>query len=211
MSREAFCYHPRMDSALKSAAATYADIEALPAHVTGQIVEGELFASPRPSPSHNQSASVLCFRIGAAFDQALDGPGGWVIRNEPELHLDDTVMVPDIAGWRVERWPGKITGNGIEVAPDWVCEVLSPSTEVFDRSRKLRAYARFGVGFAWLVDPVKHFVEVFERQGAFWVQKQVVVGRETLCAAPFDALTIPLVKLWLNPPPESASGAVEDE
>lgn len=190
-----------MTPALKSSPATYADIEALPPHVTGQIVDGTLIASPRPSPAHNQSASVLFLKVGATYDKSFDDQGGWIIRNEPELHLGDTVMVPDIAGWRLERWPGEITGNGIEVAPDWICEVLSPSTEVFDRGRKLRAYARFGVDHAWLVEPKAHYVEVFERQGAFWVQKLVAAGHDELCAAPFDALSIPLVKLWLNPPP----------
>lgn len=189
-----------MDPALKRANATYADIEALPPHVTGQIVDGELYASPRPARTHAVAATRLGGVISTAFDLALNGPGGWCIVDEPELHLGAQVLVPDIAGWRLARWPGTEAGHGITVEPDWICEVLSPSTERFDRTAKLRAYARAGVSYAWLVHPTLHVVEIYEQTNGFWTRLDAVGGVDDLCAAPFDAITIPLAKIWLNPP-----------
>lgn len=189
-----------MRAALKPA--SYADIEALPPHVTGQIIDGELFASPRPAAAHVETASVLGGIIMGAYRLGIGGPGGWRIMDEPELHLGDAVLVPDIAGWRLERWPGLPENHGIEIAPDWICEVLSPSTERFDRIRKMAAYARFGVPHAWLVHPTRHSVEIFELVNGRWTFIQGVEGVEELCAKPFDAITIPLAKVWLNPPTE---------
>lgn len=196
-----------MDAALKRTGATYADIEALPPHVTGQIVDGELHTSPRPARGHGVAASRLGGIINTAFDLAMNGPGGWCIINEPELHLGDAVLVPDIAGWRIERWPSTAAGHGIQVAPDWICEVLSPSTEGFDRVIKMKAYARAGVSYAWLVHPTLHVVEIYEQTNGFWTRLDAVGGVDDLCAAPFDAITIPLAKIWLHPPTPDPSPA----
>lgn len=199
-----------MDAALKHTLATYADIEALPPHVTGQIVDGELYASPRPARSHGVAASRLGGILSTAFDLAMNGPGGWCIIDEPELHLGDSVLVPDMAGWRINRWPGAAAGHGIQVAPDWICEVLSPSTERFDRIAKMMAYARAGVSYAWLVHPTRHTVEIFERVDTRWTFCAGFSELESLCAVPFEAITIPLGKIWLNPPtPDAAPSAAE--
>ena len=180
--------------------ATYADIEALPPHMTGQIVDGELFVSPRPAPAHARTASSLGTFVNAAFDLGLLGPGGWRILFEPELHLADTVLVSDMAGWRLANWSDGIQTAGIEWVPDWICEVLSPSTERFDRSRKLLTYARLGVRYAWLVHPVQHTVEVYALNDGAWVLVTVQAGNVELCAVPFEAVSIPLERMWLNPP-----------
>jgi Uma2 family endonuclease len=113
--------------------ATYADIEALPEHLTGEIIDGELFVSPRPSPLHARAEGEIHADLRDPFDRGHGGPGGWWLLIEPELHLDGNVMVPDIAGWRRERMPEFPRDAAVAIAPDWVCEVLSPSTMYLDR------------------------------------------------------------------------------
>ena len=83
-----------------------------------------------------------------------------------------------------------------ELAPDWVCEVLSPSTQSHDRVRKMRVYAREQVGHVWLIDPVAQTLEVYTSNGSTWVRGQVATGSETLRAAPFEALELELALLW---------------
>lgn len=179
--------------------ATYADIEALPPHVTGQIVGGQLYAHPRPRARHAMAASTLggalIGRFGAMSGD--DDPGGWVFLDEPELHLGADVLVPDIAGWRLERarWPEDAAF--IEVAPDWVCEVLSPSTEVFDRSEKMLAYAQNGVNYAWLVDPEAKALEVYELTAGVLRQRGPAFREGSrVVAPPFEAIGIELRRVW---------------
>ena len=82
------------------------------------------------------------------------GPGGWILLDEPELHLHGDVLVPDLAGWRRERMPELPDAAAFELAPDWICEVLSPSTAASDRAEKMPIYARERVAHVWLVDPI---------------------------------------------------------
>ena len=183
---------------------TYADIEALPPHQTGQIIDGELYVSPRPAFAHANTASRLGMLIGTAYAIGIGGPGGWHILDEPELHLGSDVLVPDLAGWTVERLPNVEGLVASEIAPDWACEVLSPSTERLDRGRKRAAYARHGVRWLWLIHPTQHIVEVLELRGRDWVLKQVKTGNDSLRAAPFDAIEIDLHHLWWNPPEDDS-------
>lgn len=141
--------------------ATYADIEALPEHLVGEIIFGVLHTHPRPAPRHSRATSRLGIEIGGPFDRGRGGPGGWIILDEPELHLGPHVIVPDIAGWRRERMPRLPETAWFETPPDWVCEVLSPSTARIDRTDKLAVYAAFNVSHAWYVDPVAKTLEVF--------------------------------------------------
>jgi hypothetical protein len=83
--------------------ATYADLEALPANMVGEILYGVLHAHPRPAPGHARASSRLGAELDGPFDRGRGGPGGWIILDEPELHLGPHVVVPDIAGWRRER------------------------------------------------------------------------------------------------------------
>jgi len=187
--------------------ATYADIEALPEHLTGEIIDGELFVSPRPRSAHNVTQSIVCGILLTRFQLGDGGPGGWWIVSEQELHLGEQVLVPDLAGWRRERLPVMENVVGIQVVPDWVCEVLSPSTAVLDRTRKLATYAAQGVDHLWLVDPVLRTLEVFRRQERTWLLLGAFSNDDRVRAAPFDAIELDLSKWWAASPPK---GAAED-
>lgn len=179
--------------------ASYADIEALPPHVTGELIGGQLWAHPRPRDLHTQVSSRLGMAL-TPFDDSMhddDGPGGWVFRDEPELHLSGDVLVPDIAAWRVERaiWP-RGTAH-IELAPDWVCEILSPSTESFDRAEKMPAYAHHGVKHAWLVDPEAQMLEVDELTAGVLRQRGPAYrGHVRVVAPPFEGRGIDVWRTW---------------
>ena len=140
--------------------ATYEDVLNAPSNKVAEILDGELFLSPRPAPKHAVASSEIGMAIGNPFHRGAGGPGGWWILDEPELHFGEQVLVPDLAGWRRERLPAIPDEAFFTLAPDWVCEVLSPSTERIDRSRKLRIYAEAGVQHAWLVKPTDRTVEV---------------------------------------------------
>ena len=140
--------------------ATYDDLRGVPDHFVAEMFDGELYASPRPALPHAHAATVLGVELGGPFHLGRNGPGGWVILDEPELHFGNDVLVPDLAGWRRERVPTLPADAYMTLAPDWVCEVLSPSTETLDRGKKLRIYAREGVAHAWLVDPLRQTLEV---------------------------------------------------
>ncbi len=183
-----------------SRSATYADIEALPPHVVGEILEGELVVSPRPEPRHAVTASVLGGLLTSPFQLGRGGPGGWWILDEPELSLGvdpryDPV-VPDLAGWRRTTMPSlPVTAQFTDV-PDWVCEVVSPSSLGRDRVLKLPFYARAGVGHAWLIDPIAETLEVFRLAGGLWQLAGSFRGDDEVHAEPFEALSLPLAALW---------------
>ena len=178
--------------------ATYADILTLPPHVTGQIVDGELHVSPRPANLHASASSTLGMDIGSAYQRGRGGPGGWWIVFEPEIHLGRDIVVPDLAGWRKSRLPGIPPEAFFTLAPDWVCEVLSPSTASFDRVKKMRVFAREEVGHAWLVDPLARTLEVYERGGGRWILLSAHEGTETVRVAPFDEIDLVLPDLWVE-------------
>ena len=117
---------------------------------------------------------------------------------EPEIHFirDSEICVPDLAGWRKERLPQLPQDQRFEVVPDWICEILSPSTESKDRRIKMPIYARYGVRFAWLVDPLKQSVEVFSLAGSDWRSSGTYQGTETAALPPFEAVPLDLAGLW---------------
>jgi len=176
--------------------ATYADIEALPPHVTGQIIEGTLYAHSRPASPHALVATVLGGDIGSAFHRGRGGPGGWVILFEPELHFGRDVVVPDIAGWRRGRMPEMPRVPWFELAPDWVCEVLSPSTAGLDRVKKRALYAKEGVAFLWFVDPEGKTLETLQLEGERYADAGAFEGDASVRAVPFDAIELELTALW---------------
>lgn len=181
----------------KQRLATYADIEALPAHVTGQIAFGVLHAHPRPVPRHGHAQFELQGELFNPFRRGRGGPGGWVFLPEPELHLGEHVLVPDIAGWQSERLPALPKTVGISTPPDWVCEVLSPSTQRFDRTDKLAIYAAFKVEHCWYVDPAARTLEVFARQDDKWLIAATFKDDDPVTAPPFAAHTFSLGVLWM--------------
>jgi len=184
--------------------ATYADLEAVPAHRVAELMRGVLHTFPRPAPRHARTSSRLGMKLGGSFDMGDSGPGGWQILDEPELHFPDPTapgeidaVVPDLAGWRVERMPELPETAYFTLAPDWICEVLSPSTAAFDRDEKMPLYAREGVRHAWLVDPIARTLEVFVlgAEGR-WVLAGVHRDAARVRAEPFDAIELDLAVLW---------------
>ena len=176
--------------------ATYSDLLAVPAHRVAEILKGELHTSPRPSPSHARAASSLGGELYGPFDRGRGGPGGWVILIEPELHLQADVLVPDIAGWRRERMPSLPDSSAFELSPDWVCEVLSPSTASVDRTEKLPIYARERVTHVWLVDPLLQTLEVLRLDGVGYRIVGAWRAEAVVQVEPFEALPIRLTDLW---------------
>lgn len=176
--------------------ATYEDLRGLPDTVVGEIVGGQLVTSPRPSGRHSYAATGLTISLGSRFHFDEGGPGGWTLLQEPELHLDGDILVPDLAGWRRERMPTAPAEPAIDVAPDWVCEILSPSTARADRVQKMPAYARHGVRYLWLLDPITQTLEVFSLESGHWLLLANHGGNEVVRAVPFDAVQLRLDRLW---------------
>lgn len=178
--------------------ATYEDLFNLPRHVVGEIVNGRLVTQPRPAPRHARAYSALGGELGPPFDKGRGGPGGWWILDEPEVHLDADILVPDLSGWRRERMPHLPETAWFALATDWVCEILSPGTARFDRAEKLPLYLRHGVKHAWLVDPDLKTLEVFESQNGKWVLLTVLENDAPVSQPPFDAITFDLSSLWAD-------------
>lgn len=193
-----------MSSSVRRRPARYEDLLALPENVVGEIVDGELHVSPRPASPHAFASSSIGGELHSPFQKGKGGPGGWWIVFEPELHFDADVLVPDLAGWRRERLPAFPLAPAFTLAPDWVCEVVSPGTARLDRMKKLPVYARQGVAWAWLVDPLARTLEVFERQGEHWVLLEVLGESGKARVKPFDAVEIELGDLWPPQPPAEA-------
>lgn len=178
--------------------ATYADLVALPPHVVGELVAGELHVSPRPAAAHALVSSALGEELGPPFKRGRGGPGGWMILDEPELHLAVDVVVPDIAGWRRERMPETPLTPFFTLAPDWLAEVQSPSTAALDRGPKLRLYARERVAHVWIIEPVAQTLEVLRLDGETYRIVMVATGAERVRAEPFDAIELDLSILWMR-------------
>jgi Uma2 family endonuclease len=176
----------------------YDQLCALPEGLRGEIINGQLRTQPRPTGPHSLATSRLGGDIEAPFGRGRGGPGGWWILDEPEVHflLDREVLVPDIAGWRRERMPQLPQGHRFEVVPDWVCEVLSPSTKSIDREEKMPLYARYGVQYAWLVDPKTRTLAAYGLADGDWRPIGLYRDDDQVRAAPFDAITIHLSDLW---------------
>jgi Uma2 family endonuclease len=175
--------------------ATYEDLLRLPEHVVGEILDGELHVSPRPAPRHANAESTLVGELVPPFHHGRGGPGGWWILAEPELHFGRDVVVPDIAGWRRERMPSLPETAWFEIAPDWICEIISPATGRIDRVKKLPIYAREKVSWAWVVDPLLKTVEILKLNSA-WTLMQTFGGDDKMTAPPFDAIEIDLRLIW---------------
>lgn len=176
--------------------ATYADLNAVPSNMVGEIIHGVLRATPRPASPHAAAASAIGEEIGPPFKRGRGGPGGWVILDEPELHLGADVLVPDLAGWRRERMPEMPHVAAFELAPDWICEVLSVSTHKIDRGEKLPVYARENVRHVWLVDPIEQYLEVLRLDGETYRLIATFTADARVHAEPFDAIELDLGVLW---------------
>lgn len=169
---------------------------AVPPEMVAEIIEGELHVMPRPGARHARGASRLGRYLGPFDDDP--GPGGWILLDEPELHLGPgpDKLVPDLAGWRRERMPELPDVAAFSLVPDWICEVISPSTEVVDRVRKRRIYRREGVGHLWLLDPQVRTLEVYRLAEGRWLEIEVYEGDAKVRAEPFESVEIDLGLLW---------------
>lgn len=186
--------------------ATYADLEAVPPHLVAEILFGSLVTHPRLAPRHAVAGTALGSRLTGRFQFGEGGPGGWVFMVESELHLGPHVLVPGLAAWRRERLPTMPDTAYIETPPDWVCEVISPSTQAHDRGPKRRIYAAHGIAHLWHLDPIAKLLEVFELREGQWVLLGVFQDQQMVSAAPFGAVPFSLGDLWrLDPRPMEAA------
>lgn len=176
--------------------ATYEDLLQVPDHQVGEIVDGDLHVSPRPASRHTLAASVLGADLLTTFQRGRGGPGGWWILDEPELHLGPDVLVPDLGGWRRSRMAEVPDAACFTLAPDWVCEVVSPGTERLDRARKMPIYARERIGHLWLVNPLARTLEVYRLSEGRWLHLATHDGATVVRAEPFDAVELDLGPLW---------------
>jgi Uma2 family endonuclease len=176
--------------------ATYDDLLQVPPHLVAEIVDGDLHVSPRPASRHALASSALGSELGPPFHRGRGGPGGWWIIDEPELHLGNDVVVPDLAGWRRERLPEFPDTPAFSLAPDWACEVVSPSSERLDRAKKMPVYAGAGVAHLWLVNPTARTDEVYRLAESRWLLLATHEGATRVRAEPFDAVELDLAPLW---------------
>ncbi len=178
--------------------AGYADVLAAPPNVVAEVVRGVLHTSPRPASPHARATTTLGAELGGPFDRGRGGPGGWILLDEPELHLgpEPDIVVPDLAGWRRERMPEMPDAAYFTLAPDWVCEALSPSTSRLDRGEKMDVYCREGIGHLWLIDATLRMLEVYRLDGAAWLRVGTWSDEARVRAEPFEALELELGSLW---------------
>lgn len=176
--------------------ATYEDVLAAPSNLIAEVIDGELHTSPRPTILHSRAASALGVELGVPFGKGNGGPGGWVFLLESELHLGRQILVPDYAAWRRERMPELPDAPFLSVPPEWVCEILSPSTQAIDRSQKLPLYAKHGVAHAWLLDPSAKLLEVYRVDGTTYRLVGSYRGEERVKAEPFEVFELDLALLW---------------
>jgi Uma2 family endonuclease len=181
--------------------ATYDDLLKVPEWKVAEIIDGELIVHPRPATPYAHVSSAVHAEVWGAHNGPPgrpERPGGWWILFEPELHVGDDVIVPDVAGWRRDRMPEMPAAAFITQPPDWVCEVISPSTGTIDRSRKMRIYAREGVGHLWLVEPLARTLEIYRLDGERrWVVANNFGGDDVVRPEPFDAIELALERWWL--------------
>ena len=173
-----------------------ADLASTPENMVGELLAGELVVRPRPAFPHAVACSTLGFALGTPFQSGRGGPGGWWIVHEPELHLGPDVLVPDLAGWRRERMAARPETAAVTLAPDWICEVISPSTAAIDRVKKRAIYLREKVRHLWFLDPLERTLEVFERGDGHWLLVATHADDSLVRAPPFEAVELDLLELW---------------
>lgn len=193
--------HPRNSGRMAEAPrlkTLYEKLEDLPEGLNGEIIDGQLYTEPRPKPDHAVAASNLGAELIGPYSRGRNGPGGWWIIDEPEIHFvhKTEVVVPDLGGWRRERLPAVPDGDHFATVPDWVCEVLSPSTRSKDREMKMPLFARYGVPYVWLIDPKIYTLETYELRGAELVLTGTFGPASSLAAAPFEAVRLKVAELW---------------
>jgi len=187
--------------------ATYADLLSLPEDVRAEILSGQIVTSPAPLPRHSKVQGAVRRFIGGPYDDddGHGGPGGWWIFVEVDVQLGrHDIVRPDLAGWRRERLSDPGNRRPIDVVPDWICEVLSPSTASRDRVIKRKLYAESGIRHYWIVDVDARILEVFELAGDRWALVATYGDDATARIPPFEEVELPIGRLFLprSEPPE---------
>lgn len=175
--------------------ATYDDVLSAPEGMTAELIDGNLYLQPRPRGVHQYAVD----RLSSQLD-SLRAKDGWVLLTEVELHIPMT-LVPDLSGWRAERFTEPLDSAHFSVVPDWVCEVLSPSTAGYDKSIKRKTYLQRGVRFLWIIDPSSRTLEVYEAQpdASAWMLRATQTESDSASLEPFSELEIDLARLWSLP------------
>ena len=191
---------PQEQFEVQEGKATYQDVIDAPENMVAELIDGELHLMSRPAPAHGHANFTLGRILGQHFTQGMDGPGGWLMMAEPELHLirDTRVLVPDLAGWKLETMPEFPESHRDAAMPDWVCEILSPSTSKVDLDVKAPLYAQAGIGHLWFIDPIAKTLQAFELRKGKWAQIADLKDADTVCVPPFDAIDFDLSDLWLR-------------
>ncbi|HXA19024.1 MAG TPA: Uma2 family endonuclease [Thermoanaerobaculia bacterium] len=182
--------------ALSRRAATYQDLLDAPENMVAELIDGDLYTWQRPAGPHADMSSVLGMLIGFPYRLGRGGPGGWWIVDEPELHLGEQVVVPDLAGWRRERMPRIPKDHRFVIPPEWVCEVISPSTARIDRGRKMDIYSEHDVAWLWIIDPIARLFEMFTLESERWSRVHTYSGNDVVRAEPFPEAEIDLASIW---------------
>jgi Uma2 family endonuclease len=176
--------------------ATYQDVLDAPEHMVAEIANGRLHLQPRPASRHARASFAMAGQLHGPLMGGPAAPGGWHFAIEPELHFGDDVLVPDLAGWRRDRMPSYPDAPFFTLAPDWLCEILSPSTRRFDLTEKRALYGANGVAHLWLLDPEARTLEAFILTGGAWTLAAAFQEGDDIRAAPFETLSFPLAALW---------------
>lgn len=171
------------------------DLLRVPEGTIGEIIDGEIVETQRPGIPHVIVTSNLGTLLGAWFRFGIGGPGGWRILDEPGIRFGNQMRIPDLAGWRAERFPAMHEGPMV-VMPDWICEALSPSTARSDRTAKLPLYAHHGVRHVWLLDGQIQTLEVYRLENGRWSLVGAHAGGDKVRAEPFDAVELDLGLVW---------------
>jgi Uma2 family endonuclease len=183
---------------------TLADLDALPAGIVGEIIEGVLYTMTKPRAPHQRTTRTIGGRVGDPFDHGRGGPGGWWILTDPGIELPNTPEIaPDVAGWRRERMPTLPVNESIRVVPEWVCEILSPTTRRHDMLRKQPYYAKVGVPFLWLVDLDARVLTTYLLEGNAWRVSGTYSDETEARIEPFDAVPLNVADWWPPAAPTS--------
>ncbi|MCF7992872.1 MAG: Uma2 family endonuclease [Thiohalocapsa sp.] len=195
--------------------ASYQDVLSLPDNLIGEILDNELHIHPRPTPREARACSTLAGTLGANLSVAYESPpqdlqaaynasqrddgdaAGWWLFDGPELHLGTDVLVPDLAAWRQARFPALPGATWFDEPPDWICEILSPSTARTDRAIKMAIYAREQVPHLWLIDPDARTLEIYALHDALrWLLLATLKENDATRQSPFDSIEFALGDLW---------------
>lgn len=176
---------------------TLADLDALPPGVVGEIIDGVLYTMTKPRMRHQRTMLKIGGGVAAPFDDGIGGPGGWWIIPEPGIELPDTPEIaPDVAGWRRDRMPEMPIDEPIRIVPDWVCEILSPTTRRHDLLVKLPYYAKVGVAYHWLVDLEGRTVTAQRLDSGRWTTLGVYCDETDARIEPFDVVPLHVASWW---------------